>query len=140
RYHRQLEDSDIQKQVLDAGYSLRAATNFLSSDFIYARHRWNLAYTFTRDRHMAQVTFQAGLISGHAPLFERYVLGNSSTLRGWNKYDIDPLGGTRMAHGSVEYRYRILQFFYDGGTVWDRGADPTPRNSVGAGLRKDGFS
>ena len=86
------------------------------------------------------VTFQAGLISGHAPLYERLVLGNSSTLRGWNKYDIDPLGGSRMASGSVEYRYRVFQIFYDAGAVWDKGQDPTPRNSVGVGLRKDGFS
>ena len=99
RYHRLLEDSDAQKQVLDAGYSLRAATNLLSSDFVYARHRWNAAYTFSREHSQMQISFQAGLISGHAPLFERYVLGNSSTLRGWNKYDVDPLGGSRMAHG-----------------------------------------
>jgi hypothetical protein len=45
-----------------------------------------------------------------------------------------------MAHGSVEYRYRIFQVFFDTGAVWDRGQDPTPRSSVGAGLRKDGFS
>lgn len=140
RYHRLLEDSDAIKQVLDAGYSLRAATNLLSSDFVYARHRWNVAYTLSHDNHTVLVSFQAGLISGRAPLFERHVLGNSSTLRGWNKYDIDPLGGNRMVHGSVEYRYRVFQVFYDTGAVWDRGQDPTPRNSAGVGLRKDGFS
>jgi len=58
----------------------------------------------------------------------------------WNRHDIDPVGGSRMAHGSVEYRYRYFQIFYDAGAVWDRGQDPTPRNSVGVGLRKDGFS
>jgi len=140
RYHRLLEDSDAQKQVLDAGYTLRAATNVLSSDFVYTRHRWNAAYTFSREHNQMQVSFQAGLISGRAPLFERYVLGNSSTLRGWNKYDIDPLGGSRMAHGSIDYHYRCFQVFYDTGAVWDRGQDPKPRNSIGAGLRKDGFS
>jgi hypothetical protein len=140
RYHRTLEDSYIQKQVLDAGYSLRAATNLLGSDFAYARHRWNLAYTFTRGRNTLLVTFVGGFIAGRAPLFERYVLGNSSTLRGWNRYDIDPTGGSRVAHGSVEYRYRYFQVFYDAGAVWDRKQDPAPRNSVGVGLRKDGFS
>ncbi len=140
RYHRLLEDSDVQKQVLDAGYSLRAATNLLASDFGYTRHRWNVGYTFSRDKHTVLVSFVGGVIAGRAPLFERYVLGNSSTLRGWNRYDIDPLGGSRVAHGSVEYRYRYVQVFYDVGAVWDRGQDPTPRNSVGVGLRKEGFS
>jgi len=133
RYHRLLEDSDTQRQVLDAGYSLRAATTLLSSDFGYARHRWNLGYTFSRGKNTVLVTFIGGLIAGRAPLYERYVLGNSSTLRGWNRYDIDPVGGSRMAHGSVEYRYRYLQIFYDVGAVWDRGQDATPRNSVTRG-------
>ena len=109
-------------------------------DFGYARHRWNLGYTFSRDKNTVLVTFIGGLIAGRAPLYERYVLGNSSTLRGWNRYDIDPVGGSRMAHGSVEYRYRYFQIFYDVGAVWDRGQDATPRNSMGVGLRKDGFS
>jgi len=47
RYHRLLEDSDGQKELLDAGYSLRAATTLLGSDFAYARHRWDVAYTLT---------------------------------------------------------------------------------------------
>jgi outer membrane protein assembly factor BamA len=82
----------------------------------------------------------AGIISGRAPLFERYVLGTSSTLRGWNKYDIDPLGGDRMAHNSLEYRYRMFEVFYDVGAVWTRGQPAVPRHAVGAGLRQGGFS
>jgi len=140
RYHRLLEDSSANKQVLDAGYSLRAATTLLSSDFGYARHHWNFSYTFSRDKQTLLVSFIGGVIAGRAPLYERYVLGNSSTLRGWNRFDIDPLGGNRMAHGSVEYRYHYFQVFYDAGAVWDHGQDATPRNSVGVGLRKDGFS
>jgi Omp85 superfamily domain len=140
RYHRLLEGSDAHKQVLDAGYSLRAATKILGSDFAYVRHHWNVSYTFTRDHNTVLVSFVGGVITGQAPLFERFVLGNSSTLRGWNKYDIDPLGGSRVAHGSVEYRYRYFQIFYDAGAVWDRSEGTTPRCSAGVGLRKDGFS
>jgi hypothetical protein len=141
RYHRLLEGSDIQsKQVLDAGYSLRAATRALSSDFAYTRHRWDVGYTYSHDNQSVILSFIGGVIIGQAPLYERFVLGNSSTLRGWNKYDIDPLGGSRMAHGSVEYRYRLLQVFYDVGAIWDRGQDATPHCSAGVGLRKDGFS
>ena len=139
RYHRLLEGSDAH-QVLDAGYSLRAATKILGSDSAYVRHRWNIGYSFTRDHNTVLVTFVGGFISGQAPLFERYVLGNSSTLRGWNRYDIDPLGGTRVAHGSVEYRYRYVQIFYDAGAIWDRSEGASPRCSAGVGLRKDRFS
>jgi Omp85 superfamily domain len=140
RYHRLLEDSDGQKEVLDAGYSLRAATTLLSSDFAYTRHRWDVAYSLTKGKNTMMLSFIGGLVSGQAPLYERYVLGNSSTLRGWNKFELDPLGGSRMAHGSVDYRYRYLQVFYDAGAIWDRGQDAAPHCSVGAGLRKDGFS
>jgi outer membrane protein assembly factor BamA len=140
RYHRLLEDSDAQKEVLDAGYSLRAATTLLSSDFAYARHQWDIGYTLTRGKNTVMLSFVGGFISGHAPIFERYVLGNSSTLRGWNKYDLDPLGGTRIAHGSLEYHYHYFQVFYDVGAIWDRGQDVVPHSSAGVGLRKDGFS
>jgi hypothetical protein len=140
RYHRLLEDSNAHRQVLDAGYSLRAATKILGSDFAYVRHHWNVGYTFARDHNTMLISFVGGLITGQAPLFERLVLGNSSTLRGWNRFDIDPLGGTRMAHGSVEYRYRYFEVFYDAGAVWDHGEAATPRCSAGIGLRKDGFS
>ena len=82
----------------------------------------------------------AGYISGRAPLFERFALGNSSTLRGWNMYELDPLGGSRMAHNSAEYRYGIFEAFYDSGTVWDRGDTAILRHSAGVGLRQGIFS
>src|SRR5260370_40741725 len=112
----------------------------LGSDFAYVRHRWNAGYTFTRRGNTVLESFVGGFITGPAPLFERFVLGNSSTLRGWNKYDIDPLGGSRVAHGSVEYRYRYIQVFYDAGAIWDRGGTATARSSIGGGLREGRFS
>jgi outer membrane protein assembly factor BamA len=83
------------------------------------------------------VGFLAGRISGDAPLYDRFVLGDSTTLRGWNKFDLDPLGGSHVAHGSVDYGFKILQVFYDAGAVWDR--SPEARQSVGAGFKKEGF-
>jgi outer membrane protein assembly factor BamA len=68
------------------------------------------------------------------------VLGNSSTLRGWNKFDVQPAGGDRMVHNSVEYRYRVLYVFYDSGAVWIRDEPPAVRHSIGAGLRHGIFS
>jgi outer membrane protein assembly factor BamA len=61
-------------------------------------------------------------------------------LRGWNKYDVDPIGGNRMVNNSVEYRYGALQVFYDTGAVWNSGVGAIVRNSLGAGLREGLFS
>lgn len=140
RYHRRMEGAGGLQQQLDAGYNLRAATKVLSSDFVYARHKWEVRYTLSRGRHVIIDDAIFGLISGRAPLFERYVLGTSSTLRGWNKFDIDPLGGDRMAHNTLEYRYRMFEVFYDTGAVWTRGQPVIARHSVGAGVRQGGFS
>jgi hypothetical protein len=140
RYQRRVEASGASQHALDAGYHLRAATNVLDSDFVYARHRWDGQYTFTYGRHSLSDDVSAGLISGRAPLFDRFVLGNSSTLRGWNKFDVQPAGGDRMVHNSVEYRYRVLYVFYDSGAVWIRDEPPAVRHSIGAGLRHGIFS
>ena len=139
RYHRRLEDSENQ-QDLDAGYSLRAASKVLGSDFAYARHRVQFRYMLTRGKSVVIDDLTAGMISGKAPLFERFVLGNASTLRGWNKFDLDPLGGNRFAHNSVEYRYGVFQVFYDSGAVWDRSDTAVLRHSAGIGLRQGVFS
>lgn len=140
RYDRLLEDSGPSKHRLEAGYCLRAATRTLDSDFVYTRHTWDFGYTLWHGNHNLSERFQAGAISGNAPLFERFVLGNSSTLRGWNKFDLAPLGGSRMAHNSVEYRYRAFQVFYDAGAVWTRGQDATPKHSAGAGVHFGDFA
>jgi len=134
RYHRRWVDSDSTNQELDAGYNLRAATNFLGSSLGYTRHAFHVRYALIHDRQFVELALIAGLIYGRAPLFERYVLGDSTTLRGWSKYDIDPLGGNRMVHGSVTYGYRVVRVFYDTGAVWDQGKTPEDRQSVGAGL------
>jgi len=139
RYHRRLEDADNQHD-LDAGYSLRAATKLLSSDFAYARHHLQFRYMLTRGRNVLIDDLTAGAIAGNAPLFERFSLGNASTLRGWNKFDLDPLGGDRVVHNSVEYRYGAFQIFYDSGAIWDHNDSPVVRHSAGVGLRQGVFS
>jgi len=139
RYHRRLEDSENQHD-LDAGYSLRAATRLLDSDFVYARHRWEFRYMLTRGKSVVIDDVTTGIITGRAPLFERFVLGNSTTLRGWNKYELDPLGGNRMVHNTVEYRYGVFEAFYDSGAIWDTGDTAVLRHSIGVGLRQGLFS
>jgi hypothetical protein len=134
RYHERWTDSDDTNQELDAGYNLRAATKFLATDLAYTRHAINVRYSLVHDRQSIEVTLVAGLIYGQAPLFERFVLGDSTMLRGWNKFDIDPLGGNRMVYGSVTYGYRIVRVFYDTGAVWEQGTAPEARHSVGVGV------
>lgn len=138
RFQERVEDAD-NRQDLDAGYNVRASTRVLGSDFVYVRQRWDVRYAFTRGKHMVSDDLDAGLITGQAPLFERYVAGNSSLLRGWNKFDIDPFGGNRMVANSVEYRYGVFQVFYDTGAVWDSGQPAILRHSVGVGLRQGAF-
>lgn len=135
RYHRRMDDSDYQQDV-DADYNLRASSRFLGSDFLYGRHRWTFRYALIHGKHTLSDDFTAGIITGRAPLFERFVLGNSTTLRGWNKYDIDPLGGNRVVHNSVEYRYGWFQVFYDSGAVWDGGQGAPVRHSLGVGVHQ----
>lgn len=139
RYHRHWDESNVYQQELDAGYSLRAATNALNSDYAYTRHEWDARYTATHGRNTVVVGFLAGVIDGQAPLFERFVLGNSTTLRGWNMFDLDPLGGDRVVHGSLEYRYRVLNVFYDTGAVWSHDSSRDRKQSAGVGFRKDSF-
>lgn len=139
RYDRQLEDSVANRHRLEAGYTLRAATRTLSSDFVYASHTTRFNYKFVRGRNVVDNRFSAGLISGRAPLFERFTLGNTATLRGWSKFDVAPLGGNRMAHNSLEYRYRVLKVFYDTGAVWNRAKSAGVKHSAGIGLWHHGF-
>ena len=87
-------------------------------------------------------------ISGAAPLYERFVVGNSSLLRGWNRYEIDPLGGNRILHNSVDYSFRVnasnkpkaVEVFYDAGVLWNQGQSAPVRNSFGVGYRQSVFS
>ncbi|HWB85901.1 MAG TPA: BamA/TamA family outer membrane protein [Bryobacteraceae bacterium] len=139
RYHRHLEGSENQQDV-EAGYYLRAAARLLASDFVFASHSWTFRYQLTHGKHVLTDDVSAGVITGRAPLSDRFVLGNSSSLRGWNKYDLDPLGGNRMVYNSVEYRYGILKVFYDSGAIWDSGQSVIPRHSVGVGLRESVFT
>jgi hypothetical protein len=121
-------------QQVGAAFTLRAGTPALQSDFEYERYLGEAAYQYRQRGHMVQVAGMFGRINGTAPLFERFSLGDSRTLRGWDKYDINPAGGDRMFHSSVEYHYHGLLLFLDAGSVWDPGTDMRMRFSTGAGF------
>ena len=93
--------------------AVSAGTGALDSDFIFARHEARASYNYTRHPHSIEVNFHAGKITGKAPMHERFSIGNAQTLRGWNKYEIDPLGGNRVVYGSggvqVQGDHRLLR-------------------------------
>ena len=124
-------------QRVEASYELRSATEALESDLIYKRHLGKVRYRYTQRRSTVIADLALGGITGDAPLFERFSLGDSSTLRGWNKFDIAPAGGDRLFHASLEYRYRYFGLFLDSGSVWDSSRDMRIRLSSGFGVQGD---
>ena len=139
RYKSRFEGSAELTEDLDAAYSMHVATRALGSDFVYSRHIASVNYVLRHFRQTLRFRWLAGVVNGNAPMYDRFALGNSQTLRGWDKYALAPLGGGRMVDGSVEYRYRWLEAFYDVGSIWDRGqVQPSgTKHSVGVGIHKD---
>jgi hypothetical protein len=131
-------------QRWDGRYGLRLATHDLGSDYVYRRQSVSLRYEWRSGRHIVTDQVMAGAITGQAPLFERFVLGNSSTLEGWDHYALDPLGGNRMAHNAVSYGHRFGQntaeLFYDAGLIGNRDRMGTLRHSLGVGFRQGIFN
>jgi outer membrane protein assembly factor BamA len=119
---------------VDTSFGVRVGSRDLDSDYSYKRYLGQGSYRFDFGRHHVQATGMAGGITGQAPLFERFTLGDSKTLRGWDKYDIAPAGGDRMFYSSIEYRYTGLALFLDLGSVWDTGTERQVRVSTGFGF------
>jgi hypothetical protein len=141
-YGRKIEDAVIPQRI-EGKYSLRLATHALGSTYAYARHMVAFKYEAKSGRHTASSEFTAGAITGQAPLFDRFVLGTSSTLTGWNRFQIDPLGGTRVVHNELTYGYRIgegtIVVFYDTGALWQSGQQALLRHSAGFGYKQGIF-
>jgi hypothetical protein len=133
RYRRRWS-SDASRQEVDAAYGLRAATRTLGSDYVYARHAITAEYRGQIGESTFSARFLAGAMNGQAPLFERFTLGDSRTLRGWSKFDVAPLGGTRVAHGSLDYTFHWVGVFYDTGSVWDGIGNSNVKHSAGIAL------
>jgi outer membrane protein assembly factor BamA len=126
-------DSDLAHSTA-GGFFVRIGTRQLESDHVYQRYLGQGAYRLAFGRHHIQVAGMAGRINGQAPMFERFTLGDSTTLRGWDKYAIAPAGGDRVAYSSVEYRYTGLALFLDTGSVWNANTERRVRVSTGFGL------
>ena len=117
-----------------ADYEVRTGARNIGSSYSFTRHAFQARSTAKAGKNSLTLSFMGGRITGNAPLFERFSLGNTQTLRGWNKYDIDPLGGNRVWHSTAEYRFSSLGIFLDQGAVWDDGSGGKTRRSVGLTL------
>jgi hypothetical protein len=125
--------------ALEAQFSVRSGSTSLESDFDYKRFVGQADYEYKRRRQTVLASALIGGIDGTAPLFERFTLGDSRTLRGWNKYDIAPAGADRVFHTSIEYRYLGFGLFLDSGAVWDKDDDKKVRVAAGFGYHSDPF-
>ena len=119
---------------VEAQFGVRAGSRGLESDLAYNRYLGEGTYRVDLGRHHLQVFGRLGGITGEPPLFERFTLGDSQTLRGWDKYEITPTGGDRVAYSSIEYRYTGLALFLDVGSVWNANAERQVRVSTGFGF------
>jgi hypothetical protein len=133
-YERRLSDGSDPAHHVQASFGVRAGSRTLDSDLAYTRYLGQGSYRYDAGRHHVQVAGMAGSITGDPPLFERFTLGDSTTLRGWNKYDIAPAGAERLVYSSIEYRYTGLALFVDVGSVWDVATERRVRVSTGFGL------
>jgi len=139
RYRQRWDSGSEYKQELAASYEVRSGTGILQSDAIFTRQYGDAQYTMKHGHQTVKVGYLNGRITGDAPMFERLVLGNAETLRGWNKFDVNPLGATRVVHGSIDYSYHAFMVFYDTGSSWNFGEDPEQKQSLGVGLQAAGF-
>jgi hypothetical protein len=127
------DDAEVSHRV-SASFGVRKGSSELESDLAYTRYFGQGWYRYDFGRHHVQVSGLAGGITGQAPLFERFSLGDSTKLLGWDKYEIAPAGGDRVIYGTVEYRYTGVALFFDVGSVWDAHTERRVRSSAGFGF------
>lgn len=125
---------------LEASYTVRTASHSLDSDVIYTKHTGRFRYRYASGEDEIISEFSAGHVSGQTPVFERFALGNTATLRGWNKYDLAPAGADSFVHHTIEYRHEKAAVFLDAGSLWDDGQDVRIRLSAGLGYREGPFA
>jgi outer membrane protein assembly factor BamA len=133
-FDRRWRDDAGVKHTVVSSFGIRAGSDELESDLSYRRYLGEGTYRLDSGRHHVQATAMAGGITGDPPLFERFTLGDSMTLRGWNKYDIAPAGGDRLFYSSFEYRYTGFALFLDVGSVWESDTERKVRVSGGFGF------
>jgi outer membrane translocation and assembly module TamA len=153
---------DATGNLLDAtrGYvatlHLEQAGRWLGGDFDYFELTAEGRYYHTiGSRVVVALRARAGSIDasgreGIVPFFKRYFLGGATSLRGWGRFEVSPLGGDgepiggqAFANFSTEVRFPLAGklsavLFLDGGNVWTDAWDfnlNDLRYDIGPGLR-----
>lgn len=141
RYQRVWGEEATGESSVMAEYGLANGLGGLGSDYRFTRHGLRSSLDWRRGRQSVRLRLEGGAIGGEAPIFDRFAYGNTTTLRGWNKFEISPIGATRAVASSVEYgfgRRTKWSGFFDSGSVWNQNATAVVRNSSGVGLRTRG--
>ena len=153
---------DTRNNTLDPHEGTYLRTDFdlaggvLFGDFSFLRARASGGWFLPVTRRSTVALFgRAGWTgpygqSGVTPLGERFLLGGSDTLRGFERDKVGPrdssgeyIGGDTMMNFTAEYRFPVYKslggaFFYDAGNVWEDlgGVDVgNLRHDAGVGLR-----
>ena len=123
------------------GYSVEWAGLGGDFDFTKLTADWRYYYRAGGESVWA-LNLGAGWADGDMPLSQRFSMGGSDTLRG---YEDDQFRGNSMLKATLEYRFPIIKkvqgvLFTDNGYAWDKRFEDEfdlglIKNSIGAGLR-----
>lgn len=123
------------------GYSLEYAG--LGGDFDFTKFTADYRYYYRGGGESVwALNLGAGYADGDMPLSQRFSMGGSDTLRG---YEDDQFRGNSMLKATLEYRFPIIKkvqgvLFTDNGYAWDKRHEDEfdlglIKNSFGVGLR-----
>ena len=124
------------------GYSVEWAGG-MGGDFDFTKWTADWRYYFRAGGESVwALNLGAGYASGDMPLSQRFTMGGSYTLRG---YEDDQFRGNSMLKATLEYRFPIVKkvqgvLFTDNGYAWDKRHEDEfdmglLKNSYGVGLR-----
>ena len=133
-YDRRWKDDSDAEHHIDASFGVRAGTRDLESDLDYKRYLGQGSYRFDFGRHHVQATGMAGGITGQAPLFERFTLGDSTTLRVGTSTKSRRRAATACSTRRSSIAIPGFALFLDIGSVWDAGTERQVRVSTGFGF------
>ena len=123
-------------------FSIEYAGQMLGGDHNFTKYNADFRrfYPGFKNQHAWGLRLNAGTAQGNVPELEKYRLGGSETLRG---YDNGTFAGEDMLLMKLEYRFPIVEnftgvLFTDAGNTWDQDDKIDLENlhySYGAGLR-----
>ena len=124
------------------GYSVEWAGG-LGGDFDFTKWTADWRYYYRAGgENVWALNLGAGYASGSMPLSQRFTMGGSDTLRG---YEDDQFRGNSMLKATLEYRFPIVKkvqgvLFTDNGYAWDKRHEDAfdmglIKSSYGVGLR-----